>query len=184
MVPVQSEQWSPPIRARIFLRFGLVDGSSLHGSNAESPVIEIVIERSMRGSRHSEDRRRSPGRFAYRFATCHPKARLLNRIDEALLLHELRIVEHTSLPIIERHGCHPYAGLLFNEALDCICARVAVHALNFEDRSFHSMLPSCTVRAGVTYANPWSYLPGQHLAWVLRQAREAQRPFIGHSSPR
>src|SRR5262245_65461359 len=72
-----------------------------------------------------ENRRNSPGRFAHHFATYHPKARLLNRIDEALLLHELRIVEHTSLPIIERHGCHPYAGLLFNEALDCICARAA-----------------------------------------------------------
>src|SRR5262249_11866353 len=94
------------------------------------------------GPRRSDNRRRSPARFAYRFTTYHPKTRLLNRVDEALLLHELRIVEHTSLPIIERHGCHPYAGLLFNEALDCICAGVAVHALNFEDRSFHPMLPS------------------------------------------
>src|SRR5262249_1899219 len=56
MVPVQSEQCSPPIRARIFRRFGLVDGSSLHGSNVESPVIEIVIERSMGAVVHGAPR--------------------------------------------------------------------------------------------------------------------------------
>src|SRR5215472_15380110 len=63
IVPVQREQWRPPMRARIFRRFALADGSSLHSSNAEAAVAEPVIEVSMgavvRGARESKELTRS-----------------------------------------------------------------------------------------------------------------------------
>jgi hypothetical protein len=43
MVPVQSEQCSPPILARILFRSGRVDGSSLHKGGAESIAVDVFI---------------------------------------------------------------------------------------------------------------------------------------------
>src|SRR5262249_17052354 len=47
IVPVQREQWSPPIRARIFRRLALADGSSLHGLKLEAVCVAILIAFSM-----------------------------------------------------------------------------------------------------------------------------------------
>jgi hypothetical protein len=88
----------------------------------------------------NENRKTSEGTFANRVASNDPKARLLNRIDEVFFLYGLRIVEHTRLPIAERHGCHLHPGLLLNEAFDGVGARVAVHTFDFEDGCFHLML--------------------------------------------
>jgi hypothetical protein len=142
MVPVQSEQCSPPIRARIFLRSGLADGSSLHGSNAEAVAIDNVIE-NLRLSlvlAAEQNRRPSAGALAYRGAPNNPKARPLDRVNEVLFLHGLRIVKHTRLPIAKRDGCHPHSGLLFNEGFDGVSAAIAAHTFDFEDGSLHSML--------------------------------------------
>src|SRR6516164_9851592 len=43
MVPVPREQRRPPMRARIFRRFALVDGSSLHGLKLEVVCTAIFI---------------------------------------------------------------------------------------------------------------------------------------------
>jgi hypothetical protein len=50
MVPVQSEQCRPPILARIFLRFGRVDGSSVQRANGEVIAVEEAIGISVKGA--------------------------------------------------------------------------------------------------------------------------------------
>src|SRR5260221_14313774 len=89
MVPVQSEQWRPPIRARILRRSGRVEGSSLQGWKAEMVAAELVI-----GFSHLVA-------FTQRFASHNPKAWPLDRIDEAALLNGLRVIEDASSTFAE-----------------------------------------------------------------------------------
>src|SRR6266568_4698420 len=89
IVPVQSEQWRPPIRARIFRRSGLADGSSLQGSNGEIVAVEAVIGNS--GSCCQDERDAS--RSLQLFAPYDPKAGLLDRVNEVLFIDRLRIEE-------------------------------------------------------------------------------------------
>src|SRR5216684_3507766 len=137
MVPVQSEQWRPPIRARTFRRSGLADGSSLQGVNVEADLVTILIEslRAALVSRFYQSARISA--VACRFASHDPKAGLLDRLDKSIFLNRLWIVEHASGPFAERHRCHPHAGLFFNDALDRVRAGVAVHAFDLEYGGFH-----------------------------------------------
>src|SRR5713101_7218769 len=137
MVPVQREQWRPPIRARTFRRSGLPDGSSLHGVNAEAVSVTILIELSVLHWCRACIRALL---VACRFASYDPKAGLLDRLDEPIFLNRLWIVEHASGPLAERNRRHPHAGLFFNDALDRARAGVAVHAFDLKYRGFHPIL--------------------------------------------
>jgi hypothetical protein len=99
IVPVQSEQCRPPILARIFLRSGLAEGSSLQRSNIDAVAVEAVIEISEKllpGIRRESD----VGRSHRLFASHDPKTPgLLDRVDKLLFLDRFWIEEHAGLPV-------------------------------------------------------------------------------------
>ena len=90
------------MRARIFRRFALADGSSLHGLKVEVLCVATFIAFSMaRLVSRSLGRTGLAGAFACRFAAHDAKPWLLNRIHEAVFPNSLRIVEHASQPFAE-----------------------------------------------------------------------------------
>src|SRR5579884_4143638 len=111
IVPVHSEQCSPPMRARIFLRPGRLDGSSLHSRSARSGA-----------------------------AAGDAEARPLDRGNEAVFARGRRVIKDARLAAREGHGNALYPGLAPDERLDRLSAAVAVHALDFQDQGFHSAL--------------------------------------------
>src|SRR5215467_4227712 len=148
IVPVQSEQWRPPMRARIFRRFALADGSSLHGVKPEAVCVATFIAFSMRRlPRRLHCHTGLAGAFARRLAADDPKTRLLNYVHKMVFLNRPRVIKHASQPFAERHGRHPHARLFFDETLDGVRARIAVHAFNSEDRCFHPILRSTQIQA-------------------------------------
>src|SRR6516164_11506935 len=90
IVPVQREQCNPPMRARIFLRFGLTEGSSVHGVKVEAvaDAMFIVFPRIVLRSQHGV---RAASAWVI-VAADHAKAGLLNQIDQPTFLTGLRIV--------------------------------------------------------------------------------------------
>src|SRR5712691_3496712 len=141
IVPVHREQWRPPIRARIFRRSGLAEGSSLHGLNVVAAERLIDFSAILALGRY-RGHGTSAAALGFRLAPHDPKAGPLDRVDEAIFLNGLRVVEHASLPLAERHRCHPHSGFLFDKALDGARAGIAVHAFDFEYGGFHPLLRS------------------------------------------
>src|SRR5260221_3729860 len=90
-VPVQSEQWRPPIRARIFLRPGRVEGSSLQGWTVDAMVVAVISHlQSLRFGGESEadgpdaendQKDTGPKRDTPR-QPCHPVERSLGGFEE------------------------------------------------------------------------------------------------------
>src|SRR5262249_33902864 len=101
IVPVQREQWSPPMRARIFRRLVLAEGSSFQGLKLESVWVAILIAFSMPRLLLRAGRTGLAGVLAGRFAAHDPKPGSLNQVDKAIFLNGLRIVEHASQPLTE-----------------------------------------------------------------------------------
>src|SRR6266545_3100981 len=87
MVPVQSEQCRPPIRARIFRRSGLAEGSSLQRLNVEAVAVEAVI--SVTGRCCRVEKVGAVNRLLHLFASYDPKAWLLDRVNEVLFIDRL-----------------------------------------------------------------------------------------------
>src|SRR5712692_6716880 len=110
MVPVQSEQWRPPIRARIFMRSGLADGSSLHGRKLDEVVVAMLI-----AFIPLRPNTTSSSRSIWLLLSDHAKAGFLDRGDETILSDGLWVKKDTRLTFIERHGSHPHARLFFDQ---------------------------------------------------------------------